>query len=438
MEHIPQTSPSRVARLERTDNSSLGTVLIFSLFFLWALTANLLPVLIPHLKKACKLNVLESSLIDAAYWIAYFVVAIPAGLVIRRFGYRITIIAGLVLASIGAGLFYPAASAMAYGFFLLALFVLASGMAFLETAANPFITLLGRPATAVRRLNFAQAFNGLGAFIAAMFLGKLIIGKNIKTEEALGSLSPDALRSYYESLFHQMKFPYMMIAAVLLLVAVLFTVTKFSVSRKDVSNERRLRAKLKLDEHPQLTGGIIAQFFYVGAQVCISSFFILYVVDVVKMNEYAATNYLGLLLLGFMLGRYAGAFIMNYIDPSKLLFICAVINISLLLFIVFMSGGYHTTWIFIGVEFFMSIMYPTIFSLAIKGLGDKTPLASSYIVMAITGGALFPLLLGYLADVTGSIQTAYAVPLLCFVPVAWYGWSQQRIKATTLASRMAQ
>lgn len=438
MEQIPAPAPLHAVRLERKSNSFLGTLLVISLFFLWALTANLLPVLIPHLKRACKLNVLESSLIDAAYWIAYFVMAIPAGLLIRSLGYKITIIAGLILASIGAGLFYPAAAAMSYGFFLFALFILASGMAFLETAANPFITLLGKPAAAVRRLNFAQAFNGLGAFIAAMFLGKLIIRKSIKTEEELGLLSPEALGNYYESLFHQVKFPYMMIAAALLLVAVLFIVTKFSIPKKNVLNESRRSVKLRLKEHPQLTGGIIAQFFYVGAQVCISSFFILYVTDVVKMNEYAATNYLGLLLLGFMLGRYIGSFIMKYIDPSKLLFIYAVINILLLLFIVFMGGGHHANGAFIGVEFFMSIMYPTIFSLAIKDLGDKTPLASSYMVMAITGGALFPLLLGYLADVTGSIKMAYIVPLICFVPVAWYGWSQQRRKKVTPAGTMDQ
>lgn len=403
------------------------TALVVSLFFLWALTANLLPILIPHLKKACHLSVLQSSLIDSAYWIAYFVIAIPAGMVMKRVGYKRTIITGLLLAATGAFLFYPAAESRSFVFFLFALFILAAGMTFLETSANPFMTILGEPETAAQRLNFAQAFNGLGAFIASMFLSKLIVGKQVKTKAELDLLSPGFLDKYYDMLFHKVKLPYVLIGIILLVVAFLFMVTRFSESRNGSITVGVLvdQEKITIRQHPKLIMGIITQFFYVGAQICVSSFFILYATSVAGLNEYQATNYLGLLLLGFMLGRYIGSFLMKYTSAAKLLYLYAGINVVLMLFIVFI-GGKSSVWAFIGVEFFMSIMYPTIFSLSIRNMGNHTPIASSYMVMAIIGGAIFPPLLGYISDVSGSIQTAYVVPLICFVPVVYFGWQNRK------------
>jgi FHS family L-fucose permease-like MFS transporter len=413
--------------LKQQNRSTSGFILVVSLFFLWALTANLLPILIPHLKKACRLNILQSSLIDSAYWIAYFVIALPAGMVMKRFGYKKAIITGLLLAATGAFLFYPAAESRSFAFFLVALFILASGMTFLETSANPFITILGDPTTAAQRLNFAQAFNGLGAFMASMFLSKLIIGKDVKTTKELKLLSPQALDHYYSVLFHKVKLPYLLIGAVLVIVALLFLITRFSGTQNSRDTKHIKQPKLSLLKHPNLLSGMITQFFYVGAQVCVSSFFILYATSVAGMKEYDATNYLGLLLLSFMLGRYIGTLILRYVNPSKLLFIYAAINVALMLFIV-LVGGKPAIWAFIGVEFFMSIMYPTIFSLSIKNLGDHTPIASSYMVMAIIGGAVFPPLLGYLSDVSHSIQTAYVIPLLCFIPIVYFGWRQTLTK----------
>ncbi len=404
-----------------------GRVLVFSLFFLWALTANLLPVLIPHLKTACHLSVLQSSTIDSAYWIAYFLIAIPAGMFMKKFGYRKAIIAGLLLAALGAFLFYPAAESRSFVFFLCALFILAAGMTFLETSANPFIMTLGDSATAAQRLNFAQAFNGLGAFIASMFLSKLIIGQETKAQADLDLLSPQALDSYYSLLFHKLKLPYIAIGIVLLVISFFFVITKFSTGGgSTVQVEGANEKKVLFLKYPQLRWGIIAQFFYVGAQVCISSFFILYCTSVVGIKGYEATNYLGLLLLGFMLGRYIGAFLMKYVDAAKMLWIYASISFFLMILIVII-GGKQAIGAFIGVEFFMSIMYPTIFSLSIRDLGNNTQIASSYMVMAIIGGAVFPPLLGYVSDVTGSIQIAYMVPLICFIPVALFGWHQMRV-----------
>ncbi|KIO75803.1 hypothetical protein TH53_18600 [Pedobacter lusitanus] len=405
----------------KQNKNSYGNILVISLFFLWAITANLLPVLIPHLKKACRLTVLESSFIDSAYWIAYFAVAIPAGLVMKRFGYQKAIITGLLLAATGSFLFYPAAESRSFAFFLFALFVMASGMTFLETSANPFMTILGDPSTAVRRLNFAQAFNGLGAFIASMFLSKFIIAKNIKSQQELDLLSPAAMDNYYSLLFHRVKLPYILIGMVLVLVALLFMFTRFS-NNKPVRQKTDHQVR-NLSDRTQLKWGIVTQFFYVGAQVCISSFFILYATSVAGITAYDATNYLGLLLLGFMLGRYFGSILMKYIRPARLLFIYGTINIFLMSFIICI-GGKASIPAFIALEFFMSIMYPTIFSLAIRNLGEYTPTASSYLVMSIIGGAIFPPLLGYLSDLTGSIQLAYIVPLICFIPVVYFGWRQ--------------
>jgi FHS family L-fucose permease-like MFS transporter len=349
---------------------------------------------------------------------------LPAGSLTRRFGYKKVIVMGLLWAATGAGLFYPAAMSMSFGFFLFALFVLASGMTFLETAANPFITVLGAPETASQRLNFAQAFNGLGAFIASIFLSKLIISKEgIKTAAELQLLSPAMISQYYHTLFQRVKLPYLLIGAVLVFTAILFLFIKFpGFDTPTKKNKKEL--KVNVFEHANLLGGIVAQFFYVGAQICVSSFFILYITSATNITEYEATNYLGLLLLGFMLGRYVGSFLIRYIDAGKLLFLYAIINVVLMLLIVITKGSY-IVWLFFAVEFFMSIMYPTIFSLAIKDQGERTPIASSYMVMAITGGAIFPLILGYVADRTGSMHTAYIVPFVCFFPVAWFGWKQR-------------
>lgn len=405
----------------------LPLALVISLFFLWALTSNLLPVLIPHLKKACRLNLLQSSLVDSAYWIAYFCMAIPAGMLMRKWGYKNTIIAGLCMAAAGAFLFIPAAESRSYPFFLAALFIVASGMTFLETSANPFMTVLGDPGSASQRLNFAQSFNGLGAFIATMFISKWIIDKESADVSTLAGYTPQQLDLFYSDLFDKVKWPYATIGIVLLTVAALFVITRFP-AQKTTTPGKRLGFS-GIWQHRQLTGGVLAQFFYVGAQVCVSSFFIVYAVETGGKTEYEATNYLGLLLLSFMLGRYAGTLFMRFVRPEKLL--ACYGTLCILLMIVIVAGrGEMTLYAFIALEFFMSIMFPTIFSLAIRGLGDRTEWGSSLIVMSIIGGAVFPPLLGRLYDGMQDIRMAYMVPLLCFIPVAFYGYSRMQMAVT--------
>src|SRR4030081_1654383 len=203
-------------------NTKLAFALVTSLFFLWALTSNLLPSLIPHLKKACRLNDFQSAFIDSAYWVAYFVMALPAANIMRKYSYKTGIIVGLVLAAIGALIFYPAAETRQFGIFLGALFLVASGMTFLETAANPYITVLGTPETSSQRLNFAQAFNGLGAFVSAYFLSKLVLSGTEYSVDQLNAMSPGALNAYLASEANRVKLPYVGIACVLLAVALLF------------------------------------------------------------------------------------------------------------------------------------------------------------------------------------------------------------------------
>ncbi len=396
----------------------LPSILVTSLFFLWALTSNLIPTLIPHLKKACRLTDFQSAFIDSAYWIAYFIIAIPAGLVMKKFGYKKAIIVGLLIAAAGTFLFYPAAELRTFSFFLAALFIVASGMTFLETAANPYMTILGSPETAPQRLNFAQAFNGLGAFIAAFFLSKIILSGKEISDATLAKLSATEADMLLTQEAKTVQMPYIVIGVILLLVAIVFMLTSFPAEQKKSEVNGQASPSFNLFKHKHLMLGIVAQFFYVGAQVCISSFFIRYCNHAAALPELEAASYLGLLLLGFMVGRYLGTFVMQYIQPALLLALYSIVNIALLCVIVFV-GGKISIFALIGVEFFMSIMYPTIFSLAIRGLGENTKMASSYLVMAIVGGAIFPVIMGKVSDIT-NIQTAYLVPAACFFVVLYF------------------
>jgi MFS transporter, FHS family, L-fucose permease len=404
--------------------NKLALVLIISLFFLWALTSNLLPSLIPHLKKACQLDDFQSAFIDSAYWIAYFVVAIPAAMVMKRYSYKTGIIAGLLIAAIGALCFYPAAESRQFGLFLGALFLIAAGMTFLETAANPYISVLGDEKTSTQRLNFAQAFNGLGAFLSAFFLSKIVLSGTEYTQQQMDELAAKGtLQQYLASEADRVKMPYIAIAVILLVVAIAIYLTKLPAVKEE--KETSFKLDFSVFRIPHFRDGVIAQFFYVGAQVCISSFFIRYSRFSADMAETEATSYLGYLLLFFMIGRYAGTFLMQKISPQRLLAVYSLINILLLSYIVFV-GGKGGVYALLGVEFFMSIMFPTIFALGIKNLGSQTKIASSFMVMSIVGGALIPLALGYISNKV-NIQAAYSVPLVCFMVILYYGWKGYKV-----------
>lgn len=395
-------------------------LLVTSLFFLWAFVHNLEPILIPHLKKACQLTDLQSALIDSAVYVGYFLMALPAGMVMKKYGYKRGILVGLLLYAVGALLFFPAADSRVYGFFLAALFIIASGCAFLETAANPYVTMLGDADSANTRLNFAQSFNGLGAFLAPVLGGQLILSGVEHTPEELAAMDSAQLQAYLQGEADAVKMPYLVIAAVVVLVAVLVNISRMPETNRSESSSSSGGVSGAL-RHRQLRWGVVAQFFYVGAQVCVTSFFIRFAKYTSGTPEKEAAYLLSLALLGFMLGRFAGTFLSRFLPAQKLLTLYSVVCMVLLAVATWMDSGI-AMWAVLAVPFFESILFPTIFALAIKDTGEDTEIGSSLVVMAIAGGALFPLVMGYISDVTGSIQLAYVVPLACFAVVAWYGW----------------
>lgn len=392
-------------------------ILVTSLFFLWAFVHNLEPILIPHLKKACQLSDLQSALIDSSVYIGYFLMALPAGLFMKKFGYKKGILIGLLLYAFGALLFFPAASTRVFIFFLGALFIIASGCAFLETAANPYVTILGKPETATTRLNFSQSFNGLGAFIAPLLGGRLILSGIEHSQDEIRAMRPEELDGYLQMESDAVKIPYLIIALVVLLVAALIYFTAMpEVSADEKGAATSVRKALR---HAQLKWGVVAQFFYVGAQVGVTSFFIRFAKFTGNTPEKEAAFWLGIALFGFMVGRFAGTFLTRFMAPNKLLTIYAVICIFLLSVATFVKSEL-ALWALFAVPFFESIMFPTIFSLAIHETKEDTEIGSSLLVMSIVGGAVVPLLMGLISD-QSTIQAAYVVPLLCFFVIAWFG-----------------
>ena len=408
----------------------LAIILITSLFFLWGFALNLNPILIPHLKKACQLSDVQSALIDSASYIAYFLIALPAGLFMKRFGYKSGITLGLLLFAFGTFLFYPAAELRMFSFFLVALFIIASGLTLLETAANPYITVLGDSDTATQRLNFAQSFNGLAAFLAPLMGGTFILSGKTLSEQDQQSMSADQLNNYLAKEAASVEIPFLIIGIVVLLVALLIWRTKLPDIIDEAEPSERVEGSILGEKN--LVLGVIAQFFYVGAQVCISSFFIRFSDRVAGVDEKTAALYLSGSLLAFMIGRFFGTYLMRFVSPPRLLAIYSILNV-VLLFVAILTNGMFPIYALIGVEFFMSIMFPTIFALSIRGLGSKTKIGSSLVIMAIVGGAVFPVIMGRISDLT-TIQTAYIVPALCFLVVFYFALRNSTVKNVKLAA----
>jgi len=403
-------------------------ILVTSLFFLWAFLHNINPILIPHLKKACQLSDTQSAFIDTAVYLGYFTIALPAGWFMHKYGYKKGILFGLALYATGALLFIPAASARSYGFFLFALFIIASGATFLETVANPYITKLGPKETSEQRLNFAQSFNGVGAFVAPIIGGQFILSGIEHSKEEMDKMTADGtLNSYLLSEAATVKIPYLVIGIVVLLVLVLFFFAHVPEIREEDEGDEKGTFSFAVLRHIHVKWAVIAQFFYVGAQVCVGSFFIRYSKYVYDMPEKRAAFLWGsVAMVGFMAGRFTGTFLMKFIRPARLLAIYAGINMLLLLLALTTSGAV-ATYAVMAVPFFMSIMFPTIFALGIKGLGEETKIASSFLVMSIVGGAVFPLIMGQISDLTGgNIQLSYIVPLICFAVVLAFALKQRK------------
>ncbi len=413
--------------MQNTKTNLLPFILITCLFFLWGFAHNLDPILIPHLKKSFTLTTTQSTLVDSAVFVAYFFMALPAGYIMKKWGYKMGIIAGLVLFALGAFLFVPAANEQSYNYFLIALFVIACGLTILETAANPYVAALGDPATSTQRLNLAQSFNGLAVALAPAIGARVILTKGY-TNDQLAAMSEGARKVALATEAYSVKMPYTLLGLVLLVIALIF----YFIQLPDIRNQETKTTQGNLIatfRHSHLTWSVIAQFFYVGAQVCVLSLFILYATSVAPISEVQAADYLSIGGLAFLIGRFMGTAIMKYVAPHKLLMIYALLSV-LLCGVAITFKGTLSIYALIGICFFMSIMFPTIFSLGIKDLGSDTEMASSLIVMSIVGGAIIPRIFGLISDATGNIQWAYSVPLFCFLVVAFFGWKGYKVKHT--------
>lgn len=387
-------------------------ILVTSLFFMWGFAHALLDVLNAHFQEILNISKARSALVQFALYGGYFVMAIPAGLIIKKYGYKKGIVFGLIVFAIGAFLFYPATLIKTFSPFLFALFVIACGLTCLETAANPYTTVLGPPESGARRINLAQSFNGLG-----WILGPLVGGLFVFS----GSGDP----------FEALATPYIGIGIVVLLIAALFIRTPLpQISGNDDAHAHTSTSGkgryIDLLNHPLLIFAVVAQFFYVAGQTGIGSFFINYVVEVrPDISHLRASQMLAIGGMGmFMLGRILGSYFMKYIEAKKLLTIYAIINIILMLLVIAGFGMISVICLFASY-FFMSIMYPTIFAVGINGLGELREKGSSLIVMAVAGGAVIPMLMGRIADLW-SMAIGFVIPMICFVVVAIFGLSKLR------------
>lgn len=342
----------------------------------------------------------------------------------KKWGYKWGIISGLFLFSIGSFLFIPAANQQSYNYFLFALFVIASGLTILETAANPYAAALGDPNNATQRLNMVQSFNGLAVALAPAIGARIILTKGY-SDEALSVMSVDAKKIALATEAYSVKTPYTILGVLLLVIAILF----YFIQLPDI---REKRNAIKSDilatfKHKHLKWAVVAQFFYLGAQVSVFSLFILYGTAVAGLSEVKAADYLSIGGLAFLIGRFSGTAMMKFVAPNKLLMFFSVAA-ALLSIVAIFGNGMITIYALIGICYFMSIMFPTIFSLGIKDLGAETEMASSLIVMSIVGGAILPRFFGIIADANGNIQMAYIVPFCSFLIVAYFGWKGHMIK----------
>ncbi len=405
-----------------TPGYTLTFVLVTALFYLWALPNNLNDVLIPQFMKAFELNRLEAGLVQSAFYLGYFLLAFPAAKVMDRFGYKAGLLTGLILFSVGCFLFYPASVIGVYGFFLFALFVIASGLAFLETGANSFIAVLGPSETSEQRLNLAQSFNPLGAMTGVIVGTVFIFSGTEHSEEQIAAMqSAGTYQSYLQSEISRVGPTYLIIGVIILLCFLLIWRAKFpTFANKSGEDEVHQHGKTsELLKYPHFLKGVIAQFFYVGAQVGTWSFMIPYIKDYMLKSEKEAGFYLFVSLFMFGVGRFASTYLMKFIPANRLMALYSLINIVLVSFSIFVPSGLGA-WSLISTSFFMSLMFPTIFALGVKGLGVHTKLGGSFIIMSIIGGAVWTPVMGLISDRTSSMALAMLVPLISYFFIGYY------------------
>ena len=396
-------------------------IVVTGLFFMWGFLTCLNDILVPHLKAVFSLNYAQASLIQFVFFGAYFVISLPAGKIVACLGYQRGMVVGLVTAAVGTLLFYPAASLISYPCFLGALFVLASGIALLQVAANPFVSALGKPETASSRLNLAQAFNSLGTTIAPQFGGWLILaGTGLGAAVIMDKMTEAAA----------VKVPYLILTAALLVLAIIignFKLPKLSAVEEDQSHQGSLQEALRV-RHLRL--GCLGIFLYVGAEVAIGSYLINFLAEpsVVGMAHQQAAIYVSYYWGGAMIGRFIGSLLLRKIDAGWLLGFNATVA-AVLCVLGYLSHGWFAVWAVVSIGLFNSIMFPNIFTLGIRELGHLTSRGSSLLIMAIVGGAILPVIMGYAAD-RFTIHYSFIVPALCYLYIVYYGFRGSKVEST--------
>ncbi|WP_239461257.1 L-fucose:H+ symporter permease [Occallatibacter savannae] len=400
----------------------LPFVLVTALFFLWAVPNNFNDILIRQFMKSFEINRLQAGLVQFAFYLGYFFLAYPAGVIMRRAGYKTGIVIGLCLYGAGCILFYPAAHVGQYWFFLTALFVIASGLAFLETGASPFIIQIGDPESAAQRVNFSQSFNPLGSITAVLIGSRFIFsGIELKPDQVAALQAAGTYQAYLKSETLRVVTPYLVLGSLVLLWALLIARTPFPHTGMDYSRDTLEHDTSKpLWKRKHFVFAVVAQFLYVGAQVGAWSWQIPYVQTYTGLGERKAGYLLTAALVAFTAGRFFSTWLLRYVRASQLLAVYAVIN-AVVCGVAVLRPGWVGVYCLVATSFFMSTMYPTIFALGVKGLGTHTKTGGAIIVMSIVGGAAIPPLMGRVADLS-SVAVSYAVPVLCFVGVALYAW----------------
>lgn len=402
-------------------------VVLTSLFFMWGFITCLNDILIPHLKTVFSLNYTQVMLIQFTFFAAYFIVSLPSGIVVDRIGYQRGIVIGLVAAGVGCLMFYPAAASRSYAVFLSALFVLASGITLLQVSANPYVAVLGRPETASSRLTLTQAFNSLGTTIAPLFGSMLILAVAAKSPSQLAAMTPAGLASYQQAEAASVQLPYVGLAVTLFAIAAFFLFVKLPVIAASSGAAKADNGESYDSQHPSawkyphLVLGAVAIFVYVGGEVAIGSFLVNFLGQpaIAGLPAAEAGRYLSFYWGGAMVGRFVGAAVMRHVAPARALTFNAAAA-AVLVATTILTTGHVAMWAILSVGLFNSIMFPTIFTLAVDGLGRHTGQGSGILCMAIVGGAVVPVVQGAFADAIG-IQAAFFLPILCYAFIAYYG-----------------
>jgi MFS transporter, FHS family, L-fucose permease len=435
MAQIPASSTvSAPYNGESSNNRAL--IIITMLFFMWGLLTSLNDVLIPHLKSVYTLSYVQAMLVQFCFFGAYFIVSIPAGMLIKRIGYQNGAVTGLIIAASGCALFYPAAQS-GYALFLFAFFILAAGITILQVAANPYVTVLGDPKTASSRLTLTQAFNSLGTTIGPFFGGVLILsGSVLVSASDFDLMSTAEQMAYRTEQATSVQIPYLVLAGALLLLAVVFAIVRLpKITHSDEATSTSANdTHDSIFKHRNLLLGTVAIFMYVGAEVSIGSFLINFFGEsnIAALAPASAAKFVSYYWGFAMIGRFIGFAVMRYVSPGKTLAFNAACSMALILTAI-LGEGHLAMWSLLLVGLFNSIMFPTIFSMALHQLGKFTGQGSGILCMAIVGGAIVPFIQGFLADRIG-IQLSFYVPLICYGFILFFGMKYASLYKATDAN----